>query len=73
MIQLTGKTQKGKNRVRECGDRWEVLIVDNRGLFDNRPGPWFFIRPIGGTDEQTRWIHGRDDVNFHVTKLGSGM
>lgn len=44
-IQLKGLSQKGKNRVREHGDRWMVLAETERVIFaPGEVGPWVFIR-----------------------------
>lgn len=66
---LTGKTGKGKNRVRENGQEWVVLQVTGTVLFDNRGGPWLFVNPTSRTDtDKSRWIHSTDDKDFVVTK-----
>jgi hypothetical protein len=69
-IILKGISQKGKNRVREQGDRWTVLAETNRLLFaPNDNGPWLFIAPKGMThdDNASRWIRGMDDKDFSIT------
>jgi len=68
-IRLKGKTQKGKNRVREHGEMWSVLAVTDHVLFSNdSAGPWLFITPEGKTqnDKASRWIHGLQDVDFDL-------
>ena len=66
-IRLKGKTQKGKNRVREHGEMWTVLAVTDHVLFSSdRTGPWLFVAPEGKTqdDKASRWIHRLDDLDF---------
>jgi hypothetical protein len=71
-IQLKGVSQKGKNRVRENGDRWTVLAETDRVLFaPNNPGPWLFIAPVGSNqdDKASRWVQVTGDTNFVVVAL----
>jgi len=71
-IQLKGITQKGKNRVREHGDRWTVLAETDRVLFaPSAPGPWLFIAPKGkGQDDKaSRWVRSLHDADFTVITL----
>lgn len=68
-IKLKGKSQKGKNRVRDHGELWTVLAETDRVLFaPNTSGPWIFIAPIGlGQDDKaSRWIRANDDADFVV-------
>jgi hypothetical protein len=68
-IQLKGLTQKGKNRVREHGDRWTVLAETDRVLFaPSTQGPWIFIAPKGQNqnDKASRWIRATGDTDFFV-------
>jgi hypothetical protein len=68
-IKLTGKSQKGKNRVREHGNDWNVLAETDVVLFSpGKKGPWLFITPVGqGHDSKAaRWIHAISDQNFLV-------
>ena len=71
-IQLKGISQKGKNRVREHGDRWTVLAETDRVLFaPNNQGPWLFIAPrgLGQNDKASRWVRATADENFVVIAL----
>lgn len=71
-IQLKGTSQKGKNRVREHGDRWTVLAETDRVLFaPNSRGPWLFIVPVGCDQDNKagRWIKTTDDTDFVVIVL----
>lgn len=68
---LKGKTQKGKNRIRECGtDKWFIIHQKNRVLFDSRPGPWALVAPDIDSPSKSvilrRWIHLTDDKDFEV-------
>ena len=67
-IKLTGKTQKGKNRVREHGQFWTVLRECDRVIFSTDPGPWGFIAPEGKdrADKGSRWVNLRADKDFII-------
>lgn len=68
-VQLTGISQKGKNRVRELGPIWTVIAETDRVLFaPDRPGPWLFVVPRGRehNDKSTRWIRASGDNDFTV-------
>lgn len=71
-IQLKGTSQKGKNRVREHGDRWMVLAETDRVLFaPNQHGPWLFVAPMGRgqNDKASRWVRAAGDLDFVVVAL----
>ena len=59
IIKLTGKTNHGKNRIREHGDLWEVLEVPT-GVISISPKPKFPPIKSVKTGEE-RWL---DDQNF---------
>jgi hypothetical protein len=66
---LRGKTQKGRNRVRENGAEWEVIRISDKVLFDDRPGPWLFVNPTSRTDDdKSRWIHSSADKDFEIVE-----
>ena len=71
-IQLKGISQKGKNRIRENGDRWVVLAETDHVLFSpNNRGPWLFIAPEGCKQDNkaSRWVKADLDTDFTVIKL----
>ena len=68
-VKLTGLSQRGKNRVREQGDRWTVLAETDHILFaPNDSGPWLFVAPLGkGQDDKaSRWVRAAGDKDFTV-------
>lgn len=79
IIVLTGKTAKGKNRLREVVANipcWDGLwIVQNElehvAFANGMRGPWLFIVPRCAdsinTDRHSRWIHATEDENFFIT------
>ena len=59
ILTLKGKTNKGKNRIREHGDKWEVLEFPP-GVVNINPKPT--LPPIKSIKTGVwRWL---DDVNF---------
>lgn len=77
IVQLKGISQKGKNRVREHGDRWTVLAETDQVLFaPSTPGPWLFVTPnvagpgLGQDDKASRWVRANGDSDFTVVALG---
>lgn len=73
-IQLTGLSQKGKNRVREHGPVWHVLAETDVVLFaPTKKGPWLFIAPDGATmdSKAARWIHSSNDLDFSIKLLNA--
>jgi len=65
---LKGKTQKGKNRIRELGSEWVLERTANTVLFDARPGPWGFVSPVSNPDN-ARWIHLQHDNDFDIAAI----
>ena len=67
LIKLTAKTNKGKNRIKENGDIWEVI---QEGIMLNNvmvsiPGDnnKMFIRPVENPLNM-RWINIDNDPDF---------
>lgn len=72
MVRLIGKTQKGNNRVRERGDVWEVLKIEDDVLFSDQHGPWLFLHPVSDPDKgsnHNRWVHQHDDKDFIIKDI----
>ena len=68
-IQLKGLSQKGKNRIRDLGDRWTVLAETETVLFaPNKVGPWLFETPVGQNQNSkaSRWVRLTDDTDFVI-------
>jgi len=66
MLHLKGKTQKGKNRVREHGTQWVICRMQDRVAFSNKLGPWWLIKPVNGFEKDSRWICNTHDDDFEV-------
>lgn len=74
LIILSGKTQKGRNRIREWGNRWwAVGGIVTRVFFPNPGiGPWVMIRSTrDGDGLSSRWLALGDDLDFSI-KLEDG-
>ena len=58
---LKPKTQKGKQRIKQWGDRGKIMrVVDKLVIGD---GPWF---AICAGDKTWRWVHGLNDKDFEL-------
>lgn len=62
-VKLKGKTLKGKNRVREHGEIWEVIRVDRKmGVFINALDDENEVRWVS-----TGWSNAETDKDFEVS------
>lgn len=77
IVTLIPLTKKAKQRIKQHGDRWEVLDVRESVLFSTEAGPWMFVIPITEErihhtvrdtreDTASRWIHAHFDSDFKV-------
>lgn len=68
-VRLEGKTLKGKNRVREHGELWDVLYIKPyKGKLA------YYCESLGNTFKlgetrvkDSRWVECDDDPDFKVT------
>ena len=68
-VRLKGRSQKGKNRVRDHGEMWTVLAEADRVLFaPSNPGPWLFVAAEGcdQNHKSSRWVKTAGDADFEV-------
>lgn len=63
---LAGRTQKGRNRVRELGAEWRLVRESAQVLFSRDPGPWWLLEPVRGPADKSRWVHATRDPDFEV-------
>jgi hypothetical protein len=63
-LTVRGKSNKGKNRVRECGDTWVVVAKGNPACLDKKAG----VRLLA-LSGQTRWMAIEDDRDFEVISI----
>lgn len=79
LLVLTGKSAKGKNRLREAAadmpgwdGSWRVQNEQERVTFaPGVRGPWLFVAPRGADsvnrEKHSRWVHEYADEHFNVT------
>lgn len=66
MLKLRGRTQKGKNRIRELGESWEIIAsVESVGFSSEKN--WILIHPVLNPDK-IRWIRANDDIDFEIIR-----
>jgi len=74
---LAGISKRGKQIVKQHGERWECVKTLPRVLFSDEPGPWLYLEPLGELRVATtvreaqqetaaRWVHALYDANFKV-------
>jgi hypothetical protein len=65
---LRGKSQKGKNRIRELGNLWVVDRITESVRFPTTgTGPFLMIHPVDGDfDKHARWVATRNDPDFQI-------
>jgi hypothetical protein len=59
---VKGKSQKGKNRIKEHGPQWEV-IKECRGCFYLKNHPGFLLK---APDGYLRWMAKDNDEDFEA-------
>ena len=64
---LKGKTQKGKNRIREHGHVWTILKILQDPQFVRERGIWLQLEPVETGDRGIRWVRSNDDKDFELT------
>lgn len=78
VVSLIPKTKRGKQIVKQHGERWEVVRSQRYVLFNAERGPWLYVQPL--TEERAlanearaariesacRWVHEFSDENFKV-------
>lgn len=57
-VKLKGKSLKGKNRIREHGEIWDVLVIDREMLLESLD------------KKDKRWVEQEDDKDFEIISQG---
>lgn len=65
---LRGRSQMGKNRIRELGSEWIVVRESNSLLFNLSSGPAWLLQPVGQNSEKSRWVFKNNDPDFEVVQ-----
>jgi hypothetical protein len=66
-MKLLGKSQKGKNRIRELGGDWELIEKREVVKFSSEKG-WLLIMPKSNP-EKIRWIRAHNDPDFEIVEM----
>lgn len=78
VITLIPLSKRGKQIVKQHGDRWEVVQRVQRVFFAAAAGPWLYIQPLSEErapasdmraareDSASRWVHEFSDEDFKV-------
>lgn len=78
VITLIPLSKRGKQLVKEHGERWEVIRKADKVLFSDDKGPWLFVQPLtedrspasnmreARIESASRWVHEFTDHNFKV-------
>jgi hypothetical protein len=65
---LRGKSQVGKNRIRELGSEWVIVRESDNLLFNLSSGPAWLLQPVGQNSEKSRWVFKNNDPHFEVVQ-----
>ena len=69
-ITVRGKSQKGKNRIREHGETWRIVERQEKVKFSSETGPWLLLESLDG--KCLRWMHETNDKDFSPTSPYTG-
>lgn len=64
ILLVSGKSFKGKNRIVEHGNLWEIVGLTHNVDFDSRYGEWVLLKALSGN--YTRWMLLNQDLDFTV-------
>ncbi len=67
MVKLTGRSKRGRERIKAHGSEWVVHCSWHRVQFSSDTGPWLLVGSLLTRD--TRWVHQDRDPNFKVEKI----
>lgn len=65
---LTGKDKKGRQRIKQHGEKWVVVEIKDTVVFNPEPGPWLLVEPELGQRQAMRWINPQNDPHFKIEK-----
>lgn len=69
-VTLRGLTAKGKQRVKQWGERWVILKKKDKVSFSDLNGDWLFVQAVGDTsDSSSRWVNLTSDKDFEVNNV----
>ena len=70
ILTLSGKTQHGRNRVKEQGPKWTILelkIAQPHGVFPTGT-PVALLVAVNNPTKHVRWIRQTNDDNFQIVE-----
>ena len=65
IIQLEGKTKKGKERIKRDGPFWKIIRASNKIFFSSENGPWLLVQSEENLNV-SRWVKQNNDFDFIV-------
>ena len=71
LFRLTGKTNHGKNRVREHGNTWDHLKTEDKVFFSDQKGPWILVQSQKRSS-YVQWVHQDSDEDFKIEEVVDG-
>jgi len=71
-VRLKGKTRKGKNRINQHGDVWEVIDEQLTKILLQSLEKTFKDTPGRVAEKDWRWISATEDRDFEVVELIKG-
>jgi hypothetical protein len=78
IVSLIPLTKRGKQILKQHGERWEVVRLEQRVLFSDKPGPWLYVQPpteerapandahAARVESAARWVHEFQPEDFKV-------
>lgn len=74
---LAGLSKRGKQIIKQYGNRWECVKSLDTVLFSDKRGPWLLLEPLGELrvattvreareETASRWVHSLTDDDFKV-------
>ena len=67
-IKLKGLTQKGKNRIKQHGDTWKIIVCFSKSLSLESLNDTFRL-PNGRMIRDGRWIDIPEDHDFEIIEV----
>jgi len=67
-LTLSGKSNKGKNRINEHGGQWTIKKLQRNVSFDTRNGDWALVHNEG--ESYGMWILLGQDNDFRIEHVG---
>lgn len=78
VVTLIPLSKRGKQIVKQHGERWEAIRSEQRVLFSGELGPWLYVQPLSEErapdndvraariESASRWVHEFRDTEFKI-------